>query len=588
VGFSELRFERNKTGVASVLGRYVPLFRWLPRYGGDQLGGDLTAGIVVAVMLVPQSMAYAMLAGLPPQVGLYASILPLVIYGMLGTSRSLAVGPVAILSLMTATSVGALAPEGSREFIALALALAFLAGLIQLGLGLIRAGFLVSFLSHPVLSGFINAAALMIAASQVRHLLGLEGGRGETFAGMLGGIITHLTTLNPVTTLLGAGSVAALWYFRASAAGHLRLLGLPAVAAGMAAKAGPLVVVMIATVLTWALALPTRSGVSVVGSIPSGLPPLGAPDLDLGTARALLPAAIVLSLVGFMESISVAKSLASRRRERVDADQELIALGAANLGAAFSGGYPVTGGLSRSAVNDAAGARSGMASIFTALVVLLTVGFFTPLFTYLPQAVLAAIVVVAVSGLFETRTLRRAWAVNRADAAVLAVTFVAVLARGIEIGLLAGIAASLAIHLWRTSRPHVAEVGRLGDSEIYRNVLRHPARTCPHAVVLRIDESLYFANAKRLEDAVLSAVARRPEVRCVVLVGTAINDVDTSAMETLESLVLELRAAGVEIHLAAFKGPVLDRLRNTTLLRLLGPSRVHGTTHDAMREIGCA
>ncbi|MCA9970055.1 MAG: solute carrier family 26 protein [Anaerolineales bacterium] len=578
----------KRSGRSAPLRHYLPLLAWLPGYRRQDLVGDLLAGVIVAVMLVPQSMAYALLAGLPPQVGLYASIAPLVLYGIFGTSRSLAVGPVAIVSLLVATGIAPLAEPGSAAYVQLALTLALLVGVIQLAMGLLRIGFVVNFLSHPVLAGFTSAAALIIGASQLKHLLGISIPRTEAFFETMRHTLAGLAGANLPTLAIGAGSIALLAFFKNGLGPLLRRRGVAAGLVVPLTKSGPLLVVLIGTLLVWGLGLDAAAGVRIVGQVPAGLPPLTLPTLDPGAWRLLLPTALTISFVGYMESISVAKSLASKRRQKVDANQELIGLGMANLGATLTGGYPVTGGLSRSVVNFAAGANSGLASMITAVLIALTVLFLTPLFTFLPNAVLAAIILVAVGGLLDLKTLRHVWQYNKADAASMLVTFAAVLLVGIETGILIGVAAAILLFVWRTSKPHAAVVGRLGDSEIYRNVLRHPVTTCPHALVMRIDESLYFANTKYLEETVLCQVADRPEITHFVLVGTAINFIDASALETLESLADTLRDAGVALHLAAIKGPVMDRLQQIGFVAHLGADHFHLTTHDAMRALGCA
>lgn len=545
------------------------------------------AGVVVTIMLVPQSMAYAMLAGLPPQAGLYASILPLILYAVFGTSRTLAVGPVAIVSLLTATSIGALAPQGAAEYVGLALLLALMIGLIQAIMGLTRVGFLVNFLSHPVIAGFTSAAALVIGASQLKTLLGLSIPSSDYLHQTLLHLARNIGSTNPVTAAIGLGSAAILLYFRHALGGLLARLGVPPVVVGPVTKAGPLVVVVLGTLTVWGFGLHQSANVSIVGTIPAGLPPLTLPRLEFDAVRALLPAAIAISFVSFMESVSVAKALGSRRRQRIDANQELIGLGAANVGAALTGGYPVTGGFSRSVVNFTAGANTQLASIVTAGLVALTVLVLTPLFAFLPQAVLAAIVIVAVAALVDFTTLRHVWRYNKADAASLIVTFLAVLARGVEVGIAVGVATAILLYLWRTSRPHVAVVGRVGDGETYRNVLRHEARTCPHVVAIRVDESLYFANTKFLEDTVLRLVSERPEAEHLVLIGSAINFIDASALHVLESLHAELCDAGVTLHLAEIKGPVMDRLVQAGFIDRVGRDRVFLTTHDAMQALAC-
>ncbi|WP_420631983.1 SulP family inorganic anion transporter [Candidatus Leptofilum sp.] len=565
--------------------RLLPANHWLQNYPREQLVGDVLAGFIVAVMLVPQGMAYALLAGLPPEVGLYASIVPLIIYGVLGSSRALAVGPVAIVSLLVASGIAPLAEAGSAAYVQLAIVLALLVGVIQLVMGLVRLGFLVNFLSHPVLAGFTSAAALVIGFSQLKHLLGISIPRLEFFE-LLAYMTVHITETNLITLALGGGGILILLYFKVGLDKQLTRLGMPSSWVLPITKAAPLVIVVLGTVLVWGLRLDEQAGVAIVGNVPAGLPPLTLPAVDLALWQQLLPTALVISFVGYMESIAVAKSLASKRRQKVGANQELLALGVANLGAMLTGGYPVTGGFSRSVVNFDAGANSGLASIITAVLVALTVIFLTPVFYFLPRAVLAAIVMVAVAGLVDVKTFRHVWRYNKADGASFMVTFVAVLALGVENGILIGVGVAMLLFIWRSSRPHVAVVGRLGESEIYRNVLRHRVTCWPNVVAVRIDESLYFANSKFLEDTMLGLVADQPEMDHFVLIGTAVNFIDASALETLESLLHQLKDAGVQLHLAAIKGPVLDRLRAIGFVTHLGEQFVHLTTHDAMKAIG--
>lgn len=566
--------------------RYLPFLTWLVHYRRADFPSDLVAGIVTAIMLIPQSMAYAQLAGLPPQIGLYASVVPLAIYALLGTSGQLSVGPVAITSLLVAGSVGTLAAGGTERYLALVFLLALIVGVLKLALGFLRLGVLLNFLSHPVLSAFTSAAAVIIAVGQLKHLLGYPIG-GESFAETVLQTIGGLGQVKPVTLAIGLSSVALLLFFRKGLRPLLKRAGLPALAVTLIVSGAPLVTVIAGTLLVWGLALNTTAGVAIVGAIPAGLAAPTIPALSLADVQALLPAAAIIVAVSVVESIAVARALASKRRQAIDPNQELIALGAANVAAGLFSGYPVTGGFARSVVNDQAGAVTGLASLITAGMIALILLFFTPLFYYLPQAVLAATVLVAVSGLIDLREPLRIARTNRSDAATWLITFGAVLALGIEGGILAGVAVSLALFLWRSSRPHIAVVGRLGQTETYRNILRHEVQTWPHVVAVRVDESLYFANTRYLEDAVLRIVAERPEVRHLVLIGSAINFIDSSALHTLEELTEALREAGVTVHLAEIKGPVMDRLRRSHLLEQLGPGTVHLSTHDAMRALGC-
>jgi SulP family sulfate permease len=572
---------------ATGIRRYLPFLEWLLHYHPQDLVGDLMAGMIVAIMLVPQSMAYALLAGLPPQVGLYASILPLILYALFGTSRTLAVGPVAMVSLLVATGIGAIAPQNSPEYIVLALVLALLVGIIQLSMGLLRLGFLVNFLSHAVISGFTSAAALIIAFSQLKHLLGVKIPHTESFYELLVSLVQQLGRINIVTLSIGVISIAVLIYFNRRLGYLLNRRGIPEGLIVPITKSAPLIVVLFSTLLIWSLALHENANVNIVGTIPRGLPPLTLPSFEWTLWQKLLPTALTISFVGFMESIAVAKSLASKRRQNIDANQELIGLGAANLGAAVTGGYPVTGGFSRSVVNFAAGANTALASMITALLIALVTLFFTPLFYFLPQTTLAAIIIVAVFGLVDVNTFKQMWRYNKADGVSLLITFVAVLTVGIELGILVGVVTAVLLFLWRTSRPHIAIVGRVGESETFRNVLRHEVKTCPHVLAIRVDGSLYFANTKYLEDQLLQAIAQWPELEHLVLVCSAINFIDASALETLENLIDNLKQVGVNFYLAEVKGPVMDRLSKTDFLDQLGRDRIFLSTHQAMQTLGC-
>jgi SulP family sulfate permease len=579
---------RNNKSNGFDLGVLLPIVKWLPVYKRKDLVGDLMAGLIVAIMLVPQSMAYAMLAGLPPEIGLYASILPLIIYAMFGSSRVLAVGPVAMVSLLTLTGVGTIAKSGTVEFITLALLLAFMTGVIQLLLGIARLGFLVNYLSHPVLVGFTSAAAIVIGFSQIKHLFGVQVARTEHPYEVFGEILNALPGLNPTTLAVGVLSVAVLIYFKWFLGGNMRSLKVPEPFIGPITKAGALVAVLAGTFAVWLFGLSQSSAVRIVGQIPAGLPPFTLPSIEYSQIASLLPIALIISLVGFTESISIATTLASRRRQQVNANQELIALGVSNIGASFTGGYPVTGGLSRSAVNFSAGANTGLASIITALFILITVLFLTPLFHYLPQAVLGAIVVVAVAGLFDAKSFLHIWRYNKTDAIALLATFFGVLAFSIETGIGIGVATALLLYLYRTSKPHVAVVGRVGNTEHFRNVRRHKVNVCPETCALRIDESLYFANSRALEHSLLNAAAENKDLKNIVLICSAVNFIDSSALDTLERVIEELRSAGVKLVLAEVKGPVMDRLKEIGFVDGFGEQNIFLSTHLAFEYLGCS
>lgn len=566
------------------LARHVPILSWGRAYSRRDLPGDLTAGLITAIMLVPQAMAYAMLAGLPPQVGLYASIAPPIVYGIFGSSRALAVGPVAIASLMTATALSALSAPGSPSYIANALVLSLLIGLMLVALGLARAGFLVNFLSHPVISGFTSAAAILIVISQLKHLLGISVPRGESIATVVN-VARHADETNLVTLAIGGGALAILLLMRAPLAALLRRLDLSPFMVQLITRSSPLLAVILGIAVTAGWRLSEAASVAIVGAIPGGLPPLTMPSTDFDLWRALLPSAALIAFVSYLESVSVAKALAAKRRQKVDADQELIGLGAANLAAAFTGASPVAGGFARSMVNFAAGAATPFASILTALLLAVSVLFLTPLFRYLPQAVLAATIVVAVAQLIDLRSFRRTWQYNKADFTAQTGTFLVVLAAGVEAGIVTGIVVSLLLYLWRSSRPHFAIVGQVGDTEHYRNVKRHRVRTDPGVLLFRIDENLYFPNAGYLEDSLRGEIAANPDITDVVLICSSVSLIDASALDTLVELRETLKDAGVTLHLAEVKGPVMDRLQQTSFIQELAPGRVFLSTHDAVKHL---
>jgi len=572
---------------ASRLSRYLPFTRWLFHYRSADLPSDIVAGIVTAIMLIPQSMAYAQLAGLPPQTGLYASVVPLIIYALLGTSGQLSVGPVAITSLLVFSGVSVLADPGSPRYLQLVLLLALMVGATKLLLGGLRLGVILNFISHPVLAAFTTASALIIATGQLKYMLGYKVG-GEHIYETLYQAAAGLAGANLVTLAIGLASIALLLFFRKGLRPLLTNAGLKPLAVTLIVSGAPLVTVLLGSLATWLLRLDQTAGVAVVGAIPAGLSPLSWPGLNLSDAQALGPTAATIVLVSVVESIAVAKALASKRRQAIDPNQELIALGAANLAAGLFSGYPVTGGFARSVVNFQAGAITGLASLITAGGIALILLFFTPLFYFLPQAVLAATVIVAVFGLVDLKEPAHIWQANRGDAATWGVTFAAVLLLGIETGIFVGVGSSLLLYLWRTSRPHIAVVGRLGESEVYRNVLRYEVTTWPTVAAVRVDESLYFANTSYLEEALLRIVAERPELKHLVLIGSAINFIDSSALYTLEALIQELRDGGVQLHLAEIKGPVMDGLKRAHFVDKLGLEHVHLTTHAAMRVLGCA
>jgi SulP family sulfate permease len=564
------------------MSRFLPCLSWLGRYDGEMFRGDALAAAIVTVMLIPQSLAYALLAGLPPEVGLYASMLPLLGYALFGSSNALAVGPVAVVSLMTAAALGEVAAAGSADYLTAALVLALLSGLFLIAMGLLRLGFLASLLSHPVISGFISASGILIAASQARHVLGIDGG-GHTLIEIVGSLIENASDTNVATLLLGAGGTAFLFWVRKRLKAMLRRLGLSEKVADTATKAGPVIAVLASILLVRWLAL-DGDGVAVVGEIPPGLPALTAPVLDPDLWVDLLPAAVLISVVGFVESVSVAQTLAAKRRERIHPNRELIGLGAANISAAISGGYPVTGGFARSVVNFDAGARTPLAGVLTAIGIGLTAMFLTPLFHQLPKATLAATIIVAVLSLIDLTAIRRTWDYSKTDFSAMAATILLTLVAGVEAGIVTGVTLSLVLFLARSARPHYAVVGQVPGTEHFRNVKRHAVVTSPEVLGVRVDESLYFANARWLEDTLYDAAVVDPALRHVVLMCSAVNQIDASALESLESLCHRLRDAGVALHLSEVKGPVMDRLKRSDFLDHL-TGEVFLSHHAAMRKL---
>ncbi|MEC9020010.1 MAG: sulfate permease [Pseudomonadota bacterium] len=565
-----------------IIERWVPLIGWLRTYHRGLLTRDVLAAVIVTLMLVPQALAYAMLAGLPPEMGLYASMLPLVLYAVFGTSASLAVGPVAVAALMTASALSSFAAPGSPEYICAALVLAALSGLILIAMGVLRLGFLVNFLSHPVISGFVTASGILIAISQLKHIFGVEAS-GHNVVELLRALLDQWQQVNVITLLIGLGVWAYLWVCRKRLNGWLTKLGMPASWAGLMVKAAPISAVVVTTLLAWGFQLEQR-GVDLVGFVPSGLPAITLPSLDQSLWLGLLPAALLISLVGFVESVSVAQTLAAKRRQRIDPNQELIALGMANLGAGISGGSPVSGGFSRSVVNFEAGAATPLAGAFTALGIVLATLLLTDLLAFLPTATLAATIIVAVGTLIDLPAVKRTWQYSSSDGVAMVVTLLLTLLHSVEVGIISGVVLSLGLHLYRTSQPHSAVVGRVPGTEHFRNVKRHQVETDEHVAMLRIDESLYFANARYLEDTVMALAARSPSIKHIVLTCQAVNVIDASALESLEAINGRLKDAGAMLHLAEVKGPVMDRLTHTAFYHEL-TGQVFFTTYDAWQAL---
>lgn len=564
------------------LERHLPILTWARGYGRDTLTSDGVAAVIVTIMLIPQSLAYALLAGLPAEMGLYASIAPLLAYAVFGTSRALAVGPVAVISLMTASSIGALGLATPAEYAAAAVTLAFLSGGMLVLMGVLRLGFLANFLSHPVIAGFITASGILIAAGQLSAILGIQGG-GHTLIEIVERLWANLPQTNLITLAIGVVAVAFLFWVRKGLKPLLIRAGLRPRLADIIAKAGPVAAVAATTLATYAFGLQDR-GVAIVGTVPVGLPPFTLPGLSPTLLGQLVVPALLISVIGFVESVSVAQTLAAKKRQKIVPDQELVGLGTSNIAAALSGGFPVTGGFARSVVNFDAGAATPAAGAFTAVGIGLAALFLTPALYFLPKATLAATIIVAVISLVDLGILKRAWTYSRVDFAAVAATILVTLAFGVEAGVSAGVGISIFLHLYTTSRPHVAEVGLVPGTQHFRNIHRHKVETHPALVTLRIDESLYFANARFLEDMVLSRVAGDGALRHVVLMCSAVNDIDLSALESLEELNRRLKDAGITLHLSEVKGPVMDRLKRVHFLDDL-TGQVFLSQYDAVQAL---
>lgn len=566
----------------SALSRYLPILEWGKTYNGSTLTNDVVAALIVTIMLIPQSIAYAMLAGLPPEVGLYASIAPIIAYAIFGTSKALAVGPVAVISLMTLTAAGKIAPAGSAEFIAAALILAFLSGAILIAMGVLRLGFLANLLSHPVVSGFITASGIIIATSQLKSILGIEA-HGDALPELVQTLAQNIADTNLPTLIIGVLSTAFLFWVRKGLKPLLIGFGLTPRPADLIAKAGPIAAVAVSTLAVIFLDLEAK-GVKVVGTIPQSLPPLTVPLFDFELWQSLAVPALLLSVIGFVESVSVAQTLAAKKRQRIVPDQELIGLGAANIAASFSGGYPVTGGFARSVVNFDAGAETPAAGMFTAIGILIAALFLTPLLYSLPIATLAATIIVAVLSLVDFKTPRTIFAYSKSDFAAMMATILVTLTLGVEPGVIAGVSLSLALFLWRASRPHAAIVGRVPGTEHFRNVLRHAVITDPRILTIRIDESLTYLNARWLEEFISEQVALHPSLQHLILMCSAVNAIDASALESVEAINLRLKDGAIDMHLSEVKGPVMDALKRSHFLHEL-TGKVWLSQHEAFEGL---
>lgn len=551
----------------TVLERIVPAYGWLRNYRREDLTSDLSASVVIVAMIVPQGMAYALLAGLPASYGLYASTVPAIVYALFGTSRHMPVGPPALMALLTFTSVSALAEPRTPEYISLALLLALMVGVLQLVIGLLRMGFITNFISHPVLHGFVYASVIVIALSQMEHLLGVSVSGGHSTVGLVIEYGRKIGEADPLTLAIGLGSLVAIVVLAKT---------LPRIP-------GSLVVVAAATLVVYVFGL-DKQGVDIVGEVPGGLPALSMPALEFDAVRALLSSAAIVAFVGFIESISVAKAVAAREKYKINSNQELRALGLANSSAAFFSGFPVAGSFSRTAVQYQSGGRTQLASIATALLVVLTLLFLTPLFYYLPNATLAAVILTAIYKLLNVNAARRVFKVSFIDGLALLLTFVVTLLVGVEQGIIVGAAFALLAFIRRTAYPHIAELGYVREKDSFLGLESFPdAITYPEALILRFDARLYFANVPFLEERLISAVADRPDVKWVFIDCRGVNSIDVTAIEGLEDLVSGYRSRGIEVVFTHMKLPVRERLEKAGWDEKFGRAR-HNYHYQTMRE----
>jgi len=549
--------------------KIFPAFDWLRHYKRSDLRGDLSAGLVVAIMLVPQGMAYALLAGLPPVIGLYASTIPLLVYTLFGSSRQLAVGPVAMISLLVFAGISDFAEPGSEQYLGFVFLLALIVGVTQFAMGLFRIGALFNFLSHAVISGFTSAAAIIIILSQLSPLLGIKSSGGHSALHLFIDLVRKMGDANPITFIIGFASITLLVIVKK------KRPRFPA----------PILVVAASIGATSLFSL-DRLGVSIVGHVPGGFPAFSMPSMDIESLEVLFPTALTVLFVGFMESFSIAKWVAARERYKIDSNKELIGLGLANIAASFSSSYPVTGGLSRTAVNYEAGARTGLASIISVLIILVTLMFFTSFFYYLPNAALAGIVIVAVTGLIDLKEARHLFMVKPIDGWMMILTFLATLLLGSQNGMVIGVVFSLLVFIWRSAHPHAAELGYLEKEGIFRNIRRFPeARTYPGVLILRVDASLYFANMSFLEDLLRKTIEEKKGLRWVIMDLSGVNDMDGVAIDALEEIMEMYRPRGIEFLFAAMKGPVRDLVAKAGWEEKYGKQIKFNTLQAAIEEI---
>lgn len=560
----------------------LPLKKWLKNYDSASFSKDCIAGIIVTIVLVPQGMAYALLAGVPAEYGLYCSIVPTFLYSLLGSSRHISVAPAALISIMIASAVGSAQPETDAQYLHYAVISSFLTGLFLIIMRLLHFGHVTRFISLPVISGFTSASAIIIASSQIKYMIGADIPNGIGFFETIRYLLDALPNINFAAVIMGVSCCVALWFFKKPWETYIKALDLKPWFKQMLAKSGPLLVVFIAAITVKLLALNSEYDLSIVGVIPKGLPQIQWVVIDLDAFQTLALPSFFIALMCFLISVAAGNNLAAKRREKLNANQELLALGAANIGAAFFGTFSLAGSLSRSAISYNAGSETTIASMVSALGVLLTLLFLTPLFYFLPLVCLGAIVIMSVVSMIELRLVFDYWKINRADAISLIITFVTVLIFGIEVGVAVGIICSIVLLIQRASHPHIAVLGRVGNSEHFRNIKRHEVSTHEHVLVVRVDESIYFANVEYIENALIELCEYNKQTKHIVLVCSSVSFIDATAVVMLDALVRKLKQYEMTLHLAEVKGPVMDQINNTPLLESLKPGRIFLNTHEAV------
>ena len=557
-----------------------PTWNWLSKYNIDAFKSDVLASFIVLAMLVPQSMAYAMIAGLPPIMGLYASIIPMIAYALIGGSTTLSIGPVALISMMTFATLQPLYEVGSPVYIQAAYLLAILVGIISFLLGLFRFGFLIRLISHPVIKSFIIASAVLIVLGQIKFIFNIPL-QSSNLVEFFKSLYSYLALIHLPSLVFGICAIFVLIYIPTLF--KLERFSRYSQTLQFLNKALPLFLVLISIGLVKILHL-DQIGIQTVGEVPQGLAPIQIPFWTWDMVITLLPGAAMIAMISFIESISIAQATAFKQRTKLNSNQELVALGVANFGAGISGAFPVTGSLSRTVVNADAGAKTPMAGVLTSLLIILVSLYFTGLFESLPLTILAATIIVSIWKLIEIHPFVDAWKYSKADGTAMILTFLGVICLDITTGLMIGVVSTFILLLWRVSRPHIAVIGLVEGTQHFRNVCRHDVVTSKHLISIRIDENLNFLNVNTLKEFIIVAISQHEQLKHVIINCSSISNIDYSALETLEEINADLSNLNIQLHLSEVKGPVMDRLHQTTWIQHL-TGKIHLTHFQAVQEL---